>query len=73
MVAVAEGEVYGSDTVADFYKTVAVQGREYDPYVAIFDSRKAVEGFGAKASDAPVGAARAGASRAAAADDVERR
>jgi divinyl chlorophyllide a 8-vinyl-reductase len=63
MVAVGKGEQYGSDSVADFYKTVAANGREYDPYVAIFDSRKAVERFGRKdgpdaavAADAPPGA-----------------
>mmetsp|Transcript_18658 Transcript_18658/g.47638 ORF Transcript_18658/g.47638 Transcript_18658/m.47638 type:complete len:197 (-) Transcript_18658:417-1007(-) len=47
MVAVGKGEVYGSDSVVDFYKTVAREGREYDPYVAIFESRSAVEGFAA--------------------------
>jgi divinyl chlorophyllide a 8-vinyl-reductase len=70
MVALADGEVYGADTVADFYKTVALHGREYDPYVAIFDSREAVEGFGAKTL--PVRAARVGGQGVRAAD-VERR
>lgn len=46
MVAVGEGEVYGQDSLVDFYERVAVEGREYDPYVAIFDSRATVEGFG---------------------------
>ncbi|KAG8469826.1 hypothetical protein KFE25_006281 [Diacronema lutheri] len=50
MVAVGEGEVYGSDSLVDFYRTVAAEGREYDPYVAIFDSREAVESFGGGAS-----------------------
>mmetsp|Transcript_25010 Transcript_25010/g.77943 ORF Transcript_25010/g.77943 Transcript_25010/m.77943 type:complete len:446 (-) Transcript_25010:176-1513(-) len=47
MVTTDPDEVYGSDLLETYYAKVATEGREYDPYVAVFDSKESVESFGA--------------------------
>lgn len=45
MVTTEAHDRYGSDTLEEYYASIARHGREYDPYVQIFDSQKKVETY----------------------------
>ena len=50
MLTTDPAEKYGSTTLEEHYRKIAVEGQEYDPYTTLFASKKQREDYSADAA-----------------------